>query len=170
LLGGPQAGIIIGRQELIARLKRHPMARALRADKLCLAALTATLIHYLKGDADCLVPVWQMISAGSSQLHQRALEWLESLVNLPVQAQLISGLSTVGGGSLPGETLPTTLLALKIPQPNRIIANLRRNHPPVIGRVENNLIVFDPRTVLPGQDSLLITAIQKAVELTSKSS
>ena len=168
LLGGPQAGIIVGRQELISKLKRHPMARALRADKLCLAALSATLLHYLKDEAECQVPVWQMISARSEQLFQRASRWKDTLSDLSNHVDLLPGLSTVGGGSLPGETLPTTLLALKVQQPDRFLAVLRRNNPPLIGRVEDEVVILDPRTVLPEQDVQLIAAIHKALELRGK--
>ncbi|HEX7974995.1 MAG TPA: L-seryl-tRNA(Sec) selenium transferase, partial [Anaerolineales bacterium] len=96
LLGGPQAGIIVGAAGWVARLKKHPLARALRADKLCLAALSATLLHYLKDEAEREVPVWRMISAAPDQLHAQALRWQEALG----RGEVIAGESTVGGGSL----------------------------------------------------------------------
>ncbi len=160
LLGGPQAGIIAGRSELVAKLKRHPLARALRADKLCLAALSATLLHYLKGDAEKQVPVWRMISAAVPSLNERARIWQASLEELPVETAVIPGLSTVGGGSLPGETLPTVLLALRINRPDRFLARLRKASPPVIARVEDDQVVLDPRTVLPEQDEVLLAALR----------
>ena len=156
LLGGPQAGILIGRADLIARLKKHPLARALRADKLCLAALSATLLHYLKDEAEREIPIWQMIAATPEQVQARARFWRE---RLGIGA-VIAGQSTVGGGSLPEETLPTFLLALPVPQPNRFLARLRAANPPIIGRVQAEQVVLDPRTVLPEQDGPLLVSLQ----------
>ena len=155
LLGGPQAGIIIGRSSLIKRLRVHPLARAVRADKLCLAALSATLLHYLKDEAVQEIPIWQMIAAPPEQLRQRAEGWARRLG----QGKVIPGESTVGGGSLPGETLPTALLALQVTSTNRTLARLRQAHPAVIARTQEDLVVLDPRTVLPEQDEALLTAL-----------
>ncbi len=155
LLGGPQAGILAGKASIIQRLKKHPLARAVRADKLCLAALSETLLHYLRDEALQKIPVWQMISATPDQLRQRGQGWLDRIGS----GQLVAGLSTVGGGSLPEETLPTTLYALDGHQPNSLLARLRCGVPPVIARVEENRVVFDPRTVLAEQDDPLIDAI-----------
>ncbi len=159
LLGGPQAGIILGRHELIARLKNHPLARAIRADKLCLAGLTSTLLHYLKGEAVEHVPVWRMIAATPQALAETARRWREVLQ----RGEIIPGESTVGGGSLPGETLPTTLLALELPNPTRFLERLRRQNPPVIARVEADRVLLDPRTVLPEQEIQLLAALQSAL-------
>lgn len=156
LLGGPQAGIIVGKAHLLAKIKKHPLARAVRADKLCLAALNATLLHYLNDQALTHIPVWQMISARPDVLQQRAQAWADALG----QGSVIASQSTVGGGSLPGETLPTFVLAIPAANPNRLLDRLRRHAPPVIGRVENGLAVFDPRTVLPGQEPALLAALQ----------
>lgn len=156
LLGGPQAGIIVGRADLLARLKKHPLARAIRADKLCLAALTATLLHYLKDEAINQIPIWRMISAQPDQLQSRALAWAERLG----QGDVISGESTVGGGSLPGETLPTRLLALDVPGPNRFLARLRTGTTPIIARTQDERVLLDPRTVLPEQDELMLAVMQ----------
>jgi L-seryl-tRNA(Ser) seleniumtransferase len=166
LLGGPQAGIIVGRSELLAKLKRHPLARALRADKLCLAALSATLLHYLKGEAEQQVPVWRMIAAPQAYLCERAEQWKACLGPLPIEAAVIPGLSTVGGGSLPGETLPTFLLALSVTRPDRFLAQLRTATPPVIARVEADRVVLDPRTVLPEQDELIETILRERLHFT----
>ncbi len=152
LLGGPQAGVIVGRAELIAKLRKHPLARAVRADKMCLAALNATLLHYLKDEAERQVPVWRMIAAEPDELKARARSWAEQLGC----GEAIPGESTVGGGSLPGETLPTWLLALDSPSPNRTLARLRQCRPPIIARVLDARLVLDPRTVLIEQDSLLL--------------
>jgi L-seryl-tRNA(Ser) seleniumtransferase len=156
LLGGPQAGIIVGRADLVARLKKHPLARAIRADKLCLAALTATLLHYLKDEAVSQIPIWRMISTRPDQLQVRALAWVECLG----QGEVVSGESTVGGGSLPGETLPTWLLALDVPSPKRFLARLRQGTTPIIARAQDERVLLDPRTVLPEQDEALLVLMQ----------
>ncbi len=109
LLGGPQAGIILGKKALIDTLKRHPLARAVRADKLCLAALVATLDHYRKGEAVEQIPVWRMIARPLAELQALAAEWAAA-----VGGTVIAGELAVGGGSLPGATLPTALVALEV--------------------------------------------------------
>jgi len=152
LLGGPQAGIIVGKADLVARLKKHPLARAMRADKLCLAALSATLLHYLKDEAIRDIPVWRMIATPTEALRNRAEAWREHLA----QGEVIPGQSTVGGGSLPEETLPTFLLALSSNSPNRNLARLRQEVPPVVARLQNDRLVLDPRTVLQEQDAALL--------------
>jgi L-seryl-tRNA(Ser) seleniumtransferase len=163
LLGGPQAGIIVGKAELIALLKRHPLARAVRADKLCLAALSATLLHYLKDEAEREIPIWQMISKTPEQLKARAENWANALGAYRVLTDVIPGESTVGGGSLPGETLPTYLLALKVPQPNQFVACLRRSNPPIITRMQDGLVMCDPRTVLPDQEGAFLVGLQNCL-------
>lgn len=152
LLGGPQAGIILGRSDLVDKLKHHPLARAIRADKLCLAALSATLMHYLKGDAESAIPVWRMISADVSILRQRAENWQRRL-NL---GEVVPGESTIGGGSLPEETLPTFVLSLSIPRVDHFAAQLRGAKIPVITRVQGGRLLLDPRTVLEEEDHRLI--------------
>jgi len=159
LVGGPQAGIILGRSDLVKRLKKHPLARAVRADKLCLAGLSATLLHYLKDEAEQEIPVWRMIAAPLESLRERAQGW----AGVIAESFVVEGNSTVGGGSLPGETLPTWLLAVKPPSPNRFLEKLRLREPAVIARFENDMVVFDPRTVLPEQDDALIDRIRKEI-------
>jgi L-seryl-tRNA(Ser) seleniumtransferase len=159
LFGGPQAGIVVGRADLIARLKKHPLARAIRADKLCLAALSATLLHYLKDEAELEIPIWRMIAVELEQIQQRADAWRQTLG----QGKVILGESTVGGGSLPGETLPTYLLALTAHSPQRFLKRLRQAHIPVIARAQDEMVVFDPRTVLPEQDKVLLEGIREAL-------
>jgi L-seryl-tRNA(Ser) seleniumtransferase len=159
LLGGPQAGIILGNKALVERLKRHPLARALRPDKLCLAALAATLIHYLEGNATQAIPVWRMIAVPAEDLHQRARHWARMLK----QGEVIASRSAVGGGSLPEETLPTWVLALQHGKPNTLAARLRQGHPPIIARVEQDQVLLDPRTVLPEQDDALLSVLRKAL-------
>jgi L-seryl-tRNA(Ser) seleniumtransferase len=156
LLGGPQAGIIVGNDGLISRLKKHPLARALRADKLCLAALNATLLHYLKDEAEQEIPIWRMIATPPEQIRRRLERWAAEIG----QGNIIEGESTVGGGSLPGETLPTFLLAISTPKPNHLLERLRRASPPVIARLEKNTVVLDPRTVLPEQEATLLSTLK----------
>lgn len=157
LLGGPQAGIIVGKAYLVEKLKKHPLARAIRADKLCLAALTATLLHYLKDEAVVKIPVWRMISTPAEKLQQRAKYWSERLG----AGEVRPGQSTVGGGSLPEEVLPTFLLVLAVPRPEWFHKRLRAAEPPVIARVESDQVMLDPRSVLPEQDEVLIDTLKR---------
>jgi L-seryl-tRNA(Ser) seleniumtransferase len=154
LLGGPQAGIILGRQDLLARIKKHPLARALRADKTCLAGLTATLLHYLKDEAEEEIPIWKMMSLTQEQVRMRAEAWRAALGH----GEIISSESTVGGGSLPDECISTYVLALKVKSPDKFLKKLRESRPPVIARVENDTILFDPRTVL--DDAMLLATLK----------
>ena len=167
LVGGPQAGIIVGKADLVAKVKKHPMARAVRADKLCLAGLAATLTHYLKDEALTEVPIWRMISMKPNAIRERALRWCEEISSIcdpdKVTLSVIEGRSTVGGGSLPEETLPTFLLAVTIRKPDRVLAKLREGGKPVIARIENEKIVFDPRTVSPDQDSTVIEIVRSVL-------
>jgi L-seryl-tRNA(Ser) seleniumtransferase len=162
LLGGPQAGIIVGRAERVGPLKRHPLTRALRADKLCLAALQVTLLHYLKGEALEQVPIWRMISAPLEEIARRAQKWAEALESSGIAAEVVDGESTVGGGSLPGEVLPTKLVALAIPHPNEVVDALRAANPPVIARIDDDRLVLDPRTVLDTEERQLLEAVRAA--------
>lgn len=154
LLGGPQAGIIIGKQTYIDRLKKHPLARALRVDKLTYAALTATLEHYRRDEVYANVPVWQMISQSLNEITHTAKHWA-----IQVGGTVVSGESTVGGGSLPGTTLPTSLLALDVTSPDRFMTQLREAKTPIIARVSAGQVLFDPRTVLPEQEQSLLDSI-----------
>jgi L-seryl-tRNA(Ser) seleniumtransferase len=157
LLGGPQAGIILGKQALIDKLKRHPLARAVRADKLCLAALVATLDHYRKGEAVAQIPIWRMIARPLAEIESLAQAW-----SLAVGGTVISGESAVGGGSLPGATLPTMLTALDLADADAFTARLRASDPPIIARIAEGRVLLDPRTVLPGQADGLIAGLLRA--------
>jgi L-seryl-tRNA(Ser) seleniumtransferase len=159
LLGGPQAGIVVGRADLIAKLRKHPLARAIRADKLCLAALTATLLHYLKDEAEFEIPIWRMIATELEEVQERADAWRQTLE----QGKVIPGESTIGGGSLPGETLPTYLLALNVSSSQRFLTRLRQAKIPIIARAQDEMVVLDPRTVLPEQDEVLLEGIKEAL-------
>ncbi len=161
LLGGPQAGIIAGTEEMVDLVSRHPLARAVRIDKLSMAALSATLLHYVRGDAERKVPIWRMVSASHGETASRAEAWAAA-----VGGRVRAGLSTIGGGSLPGETLPTTLLSLDGKAhggADALAGRLRRASPPVIGRIEDDEALLDPRTVLPEQDGALIRGVRAAL-------
>ncbi|RLD02194.1 MAG: L-seryl-tRNA(Sec) selenium transferase [Chloroflexi bacterium] len=164
LLGGPQAGIILGKGELIERLKVHPLARAIRADKMALAALTATMDHYLKEEALRCVPVWRMISSEIDQIRERAESWHKAIK----RGEVLESRSMVGGGSLPGETLPTWVLSLEVEHPNQMLDLLRQGSPPVIGRVENDRVLFDPRTVDPDFDADFINTLEQTWRIYEK--
>jgi len=166
LLGGPQSGIIVGGADFIARIRRHPLMRALRVDKVTVAALHATLLHFLRGEAVEKVPVWRMIAASEPFLQQRAATWSGVLAEIPgIQVTLDRTESTIGGGSAPGETLPTTVLCVRPLGGGRgwaaqQAAKLRRHAPPILGRVEDGALVLDPRTVLEEQDTLVEAALR----------
>lgn len=163
LLGGPQAGLIVGAADAIARLRKHPLTRALRVDKVTLAGLAATLGHYLRSQALEKIPVWRMIAARPEDLARRAEAWAARLQALGVSATTWPGESTVGGGSLPGETLPPRLLALPGLPAEALARRLRRSRPAVVGRIVEDALCLDPRTVLPEQDDALVEAVASAV-------
>lgn len=165
LLGGPQAGIIIGKAVLLAKIRKHPLARAIRADKLCLAALTATLVHYLKNEAEREIPIWRMIKRSPEDIHKTATNWQ----NVIGRGEILPGESTVGGGSLPGEILPTFLISLDVPRPDQFLATLRAGTPPIIARTAEGRVLLDPRTVLPEQEEELLKGLSTFL-LTSKRS
>jgi L-seryl-tRNA(Ser) seleniumtransferase len=157
LLGGPQAGLIVGRRDLLARVRRHPLMRALRVDKLTYAALEATLVEYLAGRAHRTLPVARMIALSATDIEPRARRLAERLRAAGFAAEVVDGRSTIGGGSSPEVELPTRLVALEWPgeTPDQLEAHLRRLSPPVVARIERDRVVLDLRTVLPEQDELL---------------
>lgn len=161
LLGGPQAGLILGRRELIEKLRKHPLARAVRIDKIRLAGLAATLLHYLKGEALEKIPVLRLLATPLEELERRAQRWAEVIGDL---AEVTAGESMVGGGSLPGSTLPTRLVVIRPRGKVQELAwRLRQSQPPVIGRVERNSLVLDPRSVLPEEDEFLLHNVRQAL-------
>lgn len=159
LLGGPQAGLLCGSEDLISQLKKHPLARAIRADKLCLAALSATLSHYLKGDAQQEIPVWQMIARSLDSIADEAEQWTAKLQAQGIKSELADGRSRIGGGSLPGTSLPTKLVAITNDDPESLAYRLRMADTPVIGRIQDNRVLLDPRTVLSGQGLTLLNTL-----------
>jgi L-seryl-tRNA(Ser) seleniumtransferase len=161
LLGAPQAGIIVGRRSLIGQLQQHPLMRAMRVDKLALAALEGTLIEYLAGRAPSSVPVARMVQMPVEAIEVRATEVAERLLNAGWNVTLVTGSSAIGGGSAPGIELPTVLLAIThtVLTASDLEERLRALEPPVIARVENGRVVLDLRTVLEHQDDTLTEAL-----------
>ena len=163
LLGGPQAGILVGKASVLERIGRHPLMRAVRIDKMTLAALETTLRHYQREEAETHIPIWRMISASPARIASRARSWASKLQNYGILARTQPGESTIGGGSLPGETLPTTLLALdashvSIPL-DELAKRLRLHSSPVIVRILRDTLLLDPRTVLEEQDKEIVQAL-----------
>jgi L-seryl-tRNA(Ser) seleniumtransferase len=158
LLGGPQAGLVVGRGDLIARIRKDPLARAMRPDKVTLAAVAATLGLYRAGRAETAIPVWLAISTPVAALERRARALAAGL-----EADVIALDSTVGGGSLPGEILPSFGLSLRSRRADRLLGNLRSGRPAVIGRIEDRRVVVDLRTVAPERDGDLRVAIEAAM-------
>ena len=163
LLGGPQAGILVGRREAVELVKRHPLMRALRVGKVTLAGLSATLAHYERGEAERTIPVWRAIAETEEELERRARGWLSALGEAVPGASVRRSASAVGGGSLPEVTLPTRVLALPAGDPDALAARLREGDPPVIGRIEEGAVVLDPRTVGPREDDALLATVRAAV-------
>jgi L-seryl-tRNA(Ser) seleniumtransferase len=163
LLGGPQAGLLAGRREAVRRVKRHPLMRALRVDKVTFAGLSATLAHHERGEATLKIPVWRAIAARPEELGARARRWLADLGEAGAGCEVVESTSAVGGGSLPEVTLPTFVLALPRGEPDAVLGRLRDADPPVIGRIEDDRVVLDPRTVLPGEDGAVVAAVRGAL-------
>jgi L-seryl-tRNA(Ser) seleniumtransferase len=160
LLGGPQAGLIVGGSKWVELVSKHPLARAVRIDKMTLSAIAATLVSYLKGAHEEEIPIWSMISMSESEIAERAERWRVEIGSGSVERAR----SAIGGGSLPGQTLPTSVLVIDQANgnPDEFAANLRRSPVAVIARIENDRILLDPRTVLPGQDDAVIEAVKFA--------
>jgi L-seryl-tRNA(Ser) seleniumtransferase len=159
LLGGPQGGLIVGRDDLIDRIRRHPWARAVRMDKIALAALQATLMHYQKNEVVEHVPVWQMISRTPTELKRQARRWIRGLRAVGYDVTIAEGQSTIGGGSLPGATLPTWWVSVQVPSPDALAKALRQGQPPIIARIENDRLLLDPRTVFAEQENTLLAGL-----------
>lgn len=161
LLGGPQAGILCGRKALIGRLRSNPLARALRPDKLCLAGLAATLRHFITGEAEKEVPVWRMIAMPLQEAQALAEAWAETLRAGNVAATVKDGVSTVGGGSLPGSTLPTKVVAIAHPDVDELARALRAHRPAVIARIQEGQLLLDPRTVGADHIETMLEALRR---------
>jgi len=163
LLGGPQAGIVVGRREVVERMRCHPLARAVRMDKASIAGLATTLTHYLRGEALTKVPVWRMIATPVPDLERRARRWARAIGQ---GARVCDGRSMIGGGSLPEESLPTRMVSLLAPAGttvDEIARRLRAGDPPIVARIERDALLLDPRTVDPRDDSVLIRRLREVL-------
>ena len=170
LLGGPQAGLVLGRADLIDRLRRHPLMRAFRVDKLTYAALEATLLEHVAGRASATVPVAAMIAMPRAAIAARAAALADRLRGVDGMATaVVDGVSTIGGGSAPGSALPTALLALALAgcAPDDLLARLRTQATPVIARIEDDRVVLDLRTVRPDEDEELARLIAEVAATTT---
>ena len=173
LVGGPQAGIVAGRADLIEKLRKDPLARAMRPDKVILAALAATLRLYRAGTAPVAIPIWRQIAAEPGELEARASALLAAVAAGPslvkpgarhgVELAVAPTESTIGGGSLPGQTLPSWGLVISGPPPQRLLAALRAGDPAVIGRIADDAVVVDLRTVEPRDDARIAEAVRAAL-------
>ena len=156
LVGGPQAGILLGRQETVRRLRRHPLARAVRPDKVTLAALSSTVHAYLRGTAEDTIPLWKMIGQSPEEVHARAVRIQHGARLRGLRVRIVPGESTIGGGSLPGEVLPSWLLEL----PRFMSATrLRDADPPIIARTHAGRTLLDMRTVFDRDEPALVDAL-----------
>ena len=164
LVGGPQAGLIVGRAELVARIRRDPLARALRPEKVTLAALAATLGLYRAGRATTRIPVWRMIATSPADLTARAAAIRDAVPSGKRSRVTVEPmLATVGGGSLPGETLPSAGLVVRGRPAAALATRLRTGEPAVIARVADGAVWLDLRTVDPGDDVRLGEAVAGAL-------
>ncbi|MBA4178990.1 MAG: L-seryl-tRNA(Sec) selenium transferase [Anaerolinea sp.] len=160
LLGGPQCGIIVGRAELVDRLRSHPLARALRVDKLTIAALNATLRAYCEGTEATEIPVWRMLGSDLAGIKRRARKWAAAAGEF---GAAIPSRSMAGGGSLPGEGVATWCAAVRAAHPEDIAAALRRCEPAIAGRVEDGCFLLDPRAVEREDDAYVAARLRQAI-------
>ncbi|HQR29294.1 MAG TPA: L-seryl-tRNA(Sec) selenium transferase [Anaeromyxobacteraceae bacterium] len=160
LLGGPQCGLLVGRREAIDLCRRHPLLRALRVDKVTLAGLAATLAHHERGEALGELPVGSAFAWSPDEVRAGAEAGREPLA-LP-GVEVLPSRSAVGGGTLPGVTLATFVVALPPGDPDAVAARLRAAGTPVVGRIEEGRVLLDPRTVLPGEDAAVLDAVRAA--------
>ncbi|ORJ62482.1 L-seryl-tRNA(Sec) selenium transferase [Geothermobacter hydrogeniphilus] len=169
LLGGPQAGLIVGRREAIDKIRRHPMARAMRIDKMTLAALEATLRPYLDRERALReIPVLRMLAESAGNLRRRCRKLAATLKKTcggHVTVEILAEVSRVGGGALPLTELPGWALALSLPDGSveALAARLRQGEPPLVGRIQNDQLLLNPRTVLPEEEPLLCRCLAAAL-------
>ena len=163
LLGGPQAGIAVGVSRWISAMRKHPLARALRADKLCLAALEATLNSYLEGIAEEDLPTLRMLQAPAQEVEERALRLAEELRhNAPgLEVDVAPSVARSGGGTLPTHEIPSFAVRLGGKEPEILAGELRSADPPVVGRVREGRLWLDVRTLLPGDEEAVIGVLRE---------
>ncbi len=163
LLGGPQAGIIIGNLNLLNKISKNPMARAVRIDKFTMSSLQTTLTHYIKNEVTKKIPIWIMISQKQSSILNRVKKWQSTC---KIKTEIYETQSTIGGGSLPGQLIPS--FCLSIPETKNLTADkisrkLRKNQIPIISRIENRKVLLDARTVFPNQDKIILSALNSII-------
>jgi L-seryl-tRNA(Ser) seleniumtransferase len=164
LLGGPQAGIVVGRGEMIDRVRRHPLMRAVRADKLTYAALEATLALWADAPARGRIPVVRMLTMAAREIEARARRLIDELAEVPgLRAEIVDGFSTIGGGSAAGSALPTKLIAVTVDgvSASGLDARLRAGDPPIVARIQDDRVVLDLRTVPDASDVELAAVLQR---------
>jgi L-seryl-tRNA(Ser) seleniumtransferase len=163
LLGSVQAGLIVGKRGLVDRLRRHPLYRALRSDKVRLAALEATLVEVQQGKSQENIPVLQMLSLTREDLHTRTEAFVQKVSNANLSIEIQNSDSAVGGGAGPTADLPTVLIALchSVRSAQELECVFRNSSPPIISRVADDRVLLDLRTVFPDQEAILLTALQK---------
>ena len=173
LLGGPQAGIVVGRRELIDRVQRHPLMRAVRADKLTYAALEATLALWAETPSRARIPVVRMLTMSVAEVETRARQLLHRLGGIPgFRGEIVEGVSTTGGGSAPGSALPTKLVAIQVEglSAEALDTRLRAGDPPIVARIQDDRVVLDLRTVAEPDEPDLVNAIRRACKVAAAAS
>jgi len=161
LLGGPQGGVICGKEIYLKKISQHPLFRTLRVDKITLTILQEILLSYLKGKAVTKIPIWKMISCPLDKIATRSQNICQKLKKEDIPAFTKEGQTAIGGGSLPGQTLPTKLIIIKPPCPVEIFSKeLRSFSPPLLGRKEKEFFILDPRCIDPSSDNLVIKIIK----------
>ena len=163
LLGGPQAGIIVGKLNLLDKISKNPMARAVRIDKFTMSSLQTTLNHYIKNEVTKKIPIWIMISQKKSSILNRVKKWQNAC---KIKTEICETQSTIGGGSLPGQLIPS--FSLSIPETKNLTADqiarkLRKNNIPIISRIEHQKVFLDARTVFPKQDKTILSALDSII-------
>jgi L-seryl-tRNA(Ser) seleniumtransferase len=165
LLGGPQSGIVAGKAELLRKIRKNPLFRTLRVDKLTTAALEATLLAYVRGHEATEIPVIRMIRLSKAEIEERVRSILKQVerVRPALEFDVIDGASMIGGGSTPSHSLPTKLISIRSTErsASQIESGFRENFPPILARVEDERVLLDLRTVLPEQDAHLADALQQ---------
>jgi L-seryl-tRNA(Ser) seleniumtransferase len=164
LLGGPQAGLISGKSELIARMRSNSLFRALRVDKLIFAALEATLLEYVRRDHDA-IPTLRMMRLTKEAIGKRAEDMATRIAAPKLKVEIVDGESILGGGAAPSSVLPTRLLALTCEglSADELSTRLRGSEPPIIARVDEGRVLLDLRTVFPEQDAAVAAALNRIV-------
>jgi len=159
LLGGPQAGILVGRTNLIARMRENPLVRALRVDKMTLAALSATLVLHRSAESRARIPLYRMLGATVAGLRERACAYVAAMP----RAVVVESDAYTGGGALPRARIPSLAISLAVASPAAFAASLRRENPAIVARVENDRILFDLRTIAPEEDDSVISTVTYGV-------